>query len=184
MHGLQGYRSHLSRDFKLLSEQKAEEFLLQLDTWIGERERIDMAKCDTSKQAQGKICGFGVYYFEDDSSSKAFRGLALLFGLRPVAITVAHNTKQISPDERRFQRVVQNRCIPAGRRHEVEQQLRIRMSEFSEEIDDYFTEVESGSAPVDLMTLGIGLYYYEDADAANGKPRPKPKPDVSGSEVT
>jgi hypothetical protein len=114
------------------------------------------------------------YYVPVEAGDRLLQGL--LFGLRPVAMTVAHNTRLISPDERRFQRVVQNRCIPAGRRREVEQKLRIRMGEFSEEIDDYLTEVESGSAPAEWMTLGIGMYYYEDAAPA--------KPDVAGPEVT
>jgi hypothetical protein len=54
------------RDFRVLSEQKAEELLLQLDTWIGERERVDMAQSATSTYTPRKSCGFGVYYFEDD----------------------------------------------------------------------------------------------------------------------
>jgi hypothetical protein len=54
------------RDFRVLSEQKAEELLLQLDTWIGARERLDMVQPVTSTQSPRKSCGFGVYYFEDD----------------------------------------------------------------------------------------------------------------------
>ncbi len=53
-------------DFKRLSEQKAEELLLQLDTWIGERERLDMAQTGTLSQSPRKSCGFGVYYFDED----------------------------------------------------------------------------------------------------------------------
>lgn len=113
------------------------------------------------------------YYVPIEAADRLLQGL--LFGLRPVAMTVAHNTKLISADERRFQRVVQNRSVPTGRRYEVEQRLRMRMGEFSEEIDDYFTEIESGSASVDVMTLGIGLYYYEDTEP--------PKPDTNGTEA-
>lgn len=102
------------------------------------------------------------YYVPVEAADRLLQGL--LFGLRPVAMTVAHNTRLIPADQRRFQRVVQNRSIPASRRYEVEQQLRIRMGEFSEEIDDYFTEIESGSSPVDAIALGIGLYYYEDVE--------------------
>lgn len=126
------------------------------------------------EDADGMLVVQRRYYVPVEAGDRLLQGL--LFGLRPVAMTVAHNTRLILPDERRFQRVVQNRCIPAGRRHEVEQQLRIRMGEFSEEIDDYFTEIESGSVPVDLMTLGIGLYYYEDAAPL--------KPDIAGPEAS
>lgn len=54
------------REFKLLSEKRAEEMLLELDTWIGERERLDIAQCDRLPQSPRKSCGFGVYFFEED----------------------------------------------------------------------------------------------------------------------
>lgn len=55
------------RDFKALSEQKAEELLHQLDEWIGEREQEDLAQGLISAQEQHKICGLGVYHFEGDA---------------------------------------------------------------------------------------------------------------------
>jgi len=55
-----------ARDFRLLSEQKAEELLLELDTWIGERERLDMVESGALPKSPRKGCGFGVYYFEED----------------------------------------------------------------------------------------------------------------------
>lgn len=54
------------RDFKLMSEKKAEDMLLGLDTWIGERERLDIAQSDRVPQSPRKSCGFGVYFFEED----------------------------------------------------------------------------------------------------------------------
>lgn len=114
------------------------------------------------------------YYVPVEAGDRLLQGL--LFGLRPVAMTVAHNTRLISADERRFQRVVQNRSIPVVRRYEVEQRLRERMGEFSEEIDDYFSEIGSESGSVDMVTLGVGLYYYEDAEP--------PKPDDGRDEVS
>ena len=53
-------------DFKLLSECKAEEMLLELDTWIGERELLDISQRDTLPQSPRKSCGVGVYIFEED----------------------------------------------------------------------------------------------------------------------
>lgn len=54
------------RDFKRLSEQKGEELLHQLDTWIGEREQADLTEGAIPPQQQRKICGLGVYHFEAD----------------------------------------------------------------------------------------------------------------------
>lgn len=54
------------RDFKRLSEQKGEELLHQLDTWIGEREQAELADGAIPPQQQRKICGLGVYHFEAD----------------------------------------------------------------------------------------------------------------------
>jgi hypothetical protein len=100
------------------------------------------------------------YYVPAEAGERLLQGL--LFGLRPVALTVAHNTKAIALDERRFQRVVQSRLIPVGRQDEVEEYLHKCLGDFSEEIDDYFTEIESGSTSENAMTIGVGLYYYED----------------------
>lgn len=55
------------RDFKRLSEQKGEELLHQLDTWIGEREQADLAEGAVSPQQQRRICGLGVYHFEAET---------------------------------------------------------------------------------------------------------------------
>jgi hypothetical protein len=52
------------RDFKRLSEQKGEELLHQLDTWIGEREQADLVEGAIPLPQQRKICGLGVYHFE------------------------------------------------------------------------------------------------------------------------
>jgi hypothetical protein len=122
-----------------------------------ELKRVGAVKED----ADGRLVVQRRYYVPAEAGERLLQGL--LFGLRPVALTVAHNTKVISLDERRFQRVVQSRLIPVGRQREVEEYLQKCMGEFSEEVDDYFTEIESGSASADAMTIGIGLYYYEDA---------------------
>ena len=113
------------------------------------------------EDADGRLVVQRRYYVPAEAGERLLQGL--LFGLRPVALTVAHNTKVISLDERRFQRVVQSRSIPVARQREIEEYLQKCMGEFSEEIDDYITEIESGSASADAMTIGIGLYYYEDA---------------------
>lgn len=119
------------------------------------------------EDSDGRLVVQRRYYVPTDASDRLLQGL--LFGLRPVAQTVAHNTKLISAGERRFQRVVQSRLIPVGRQHEVEQRLRERMADLSEEVDDYFTEIEVASGSDAVMTLGIGLYYYEDgAPVAQG----------------
>jgi hypothetical protein len=113
------------------------------------------------EDADGRLVVQRRYYVPAEAGERLLQGL--LFGLRPVALTVAHNTKVISLEERRFQRVVQSRLIPVARQREIEEYLQKCMGEFSEEIDDYFTEIESASASADAMTIGIGLYYYEDA---------------------
>ncbi len=126
------------------------------------------------EDAEGLLVVQRRYYVPVEAGDRLLQGL--LFGLRPVAMTVAHNTRLIPAGERRFQRVVQNRSIPASRRYEVEQRLRTRMGEFSEELDDYFSEIVSETASVDVVTLGVGLYYYEDAEPL--------KPDVGETEVS
>ena len=53
------------REFRILAERKAEELLLYLDSWIGEREQLELGQVATSDREQKKTCGFGVYHFED-----------------------------------------------------------------------------------------------------------------------
>jgi hypothetical protein len=53
------------RDFRVLAERKAEELLLYLDAWIGEREQRDLGLVATPDPGQKTTCGFGVYHFED-----------------------------------------------------------------------------------------------------------------------
>jgi hypothetical protein len=53
------------RDFRSIAERKAEELLLYLDAWIGEREQLDRGQGAASGQERKKICGLGVYHFED-----------------------------------------------------------------------------------------------------------------------
>jgi hypothetical protein len=59
------------RDFRILAERKAEELLLHLDAWIGEREQQDLGLGVTPDQGQKKTCGFGVYHFEDAGDGEA-----------------------------------------------------------------------------------------------------------------
>jgi Family of unknown function (DUF6502) len=53
------------REFRILAERKAEELLLYLDAWIGEREQLELGQATTSDPEQKKTCGLGVYHFED-----------------------------------------------------------------------------------------------------------------------
>jgi hypothetical protein len=53
------------REFRLLAERKAEELLAHLDSWIGEREQLELGQAATSDLEQTKTFGLGVYHFED-----------------------------------------------------------------------------------------------------------------------
>lgn len=96
------------------------------------------------------------------------------FGLRTIAATVAHNASLRPGLPGRFQRLVHNRFIPRSRSAEVEEAVRQRLTEFSEELDDYFAEVGSPNPAPDSSVVGVGLYYYEDLAATGSRPRPGP----------
>jgi hypothetical protein len=94
------------------------------------------------------------------------------FGLRTIAATVAYNASLKTGLSGRFQRLVHNRFIPRSRSAEVEEAVRHRLTEFSEELDDYFAEVSSPNPAPDTSIVGVGLYYYEDPAATGSRPRP------------
>jgi hypothetical protein len=106
----------------------------------------------------------------------------LTTGLRTVALTVGWNATVDQGGLRRFQRTASNRAVPASRRAEAEAVLRARLTEWTEQIDDYLAGLEAegfavagdpGQGPdggLDQVPpragLGIGMYYYEERPPA------------------
>lgn len=91
-------------------------------------------------------------------------------GLRPVTLTVAWNTAVAGVGgRRRFQRSVTSRHVPVARVAEAEALLRVRLTTWTEEVDDYLAGIERSPGGDDVavptVTLGIGMYYYEEPRA-------------------
>lgn len=90
----------------------------------------------------------------------------LHYGLRPLAMTVAHNASTEESGNLRFQRLVWNYCLPKSQRGAVDELVAQRLKEFSQEIDDLLSEADRSSSPADGVVFGVGLYQFED-DSAN-----------------
>jgi len=88
------------------------------------------------------------------------------YGLRPLAMTVAHNASSEESGNLRFQRLVWNYCLPKSRRGVLDALVAQRLKEFSQEIDDLLSEVDRSSNPAEEVVFGVGLYQFED-DPAN-----------------
>lgn len=86
----------------------------------------------------------------------------LQYGLRPLAMTVAHNTTTGEPRNLRFQRIVWNYCLPKGKRVAVDELVTQRLEEFSQEIDDLLSEADKSGNPAEQSVFGVGLYHFED----------------------
>lgn len=86
----------------------------------------------------------------------------LQYGLRPLAMTVAHNAKAEESGNLRFQRLVWNYCLPESQRGAVDALVVQRLKEFSQEIDDLLSEAERSSNPAEGVVFGVGLYQFED----------------------
>lgn len=88
----------------------------------------------------------------------------LTTGLRTIAMTVGWNATVDVADLRRFQRTASNRYVPAGRRAEVEAELRARLTGWTEEVDDFLASIEASdpASGIPVTRLGVGMYYYED----------------------
>jgi hypothetical protein len=86
---------------------------------------------------------------------------SIVFSLRAMASTVAFNCGDPPRDLGRIERFVQSNPLRASHIAEVRRQLRKQITEFTENIDDYFSEVEE-SPDRAAKRVGVGVYYYED----------------------
>lgn len=86
----------------------------------------------------------------------------LQYGLRPLAMTVAHNAGAGGKSELRFQRLIWNYCRPRSERHDLNELISQRLKEFSQEIDDLLSEANGVVAGEDRSVVGVGIYVVED----------------------
>lgn len=88
--------------------------------------------------------------------------LGLQYGLRPLAMTVAHNAATADTSKLRFQRLVWNYCLPASQRADVDALVTQRLKEFSQEIDDLLSEADKPMGEEERSVVGVGVYVVED----------------------
>lgn len=95
----------------------------------------------------------------------------LQYGIRPLAMTVAHNSGTTDAHNLRFQRIVWNYCLPKGQRGDIDRLVTQRLEEISQEIDDLLHEANSAASPEKPSVFGVGLYHFEDdpTDMSNGR---------------
>lgn len=94
------------------------------------------------------------------SAERLIQGLQ--YGLRPLAMTVAHNVVAEEPKSLRFQRIVWNYCLPKALRGEMDHLITKRLEEISQEIDDLLSEADPSASPDKPSVFGVGLYHFED----------------------
>ncbi len=90
----------------------------------------------------------------------------LQYGLRPLAMTVAHNARTEDSAKLRFQRLVWNYCQPQSRRSDVDALIAQRLRDFSQEMDDLLSEAGGAGSDEERSVVGVGIYLVED-DPAN-----------------
>jgi hypothetical protein len=94
------------------------------------------------------------------SEERLIQGLQ--YGLRPLAMTVAHNAATTDPKSLRFQRIVWNYCLPKSQRGAMDQLVSRMLEQLSQEIDDLLSEADRSALPEDRSVFGVGLYHFED----------------------
>jgi len=85
----------------------------------------------------------------------------LVRSLRALASTIAFNC---GPNQNagRIERFVQSDLpLGEGELHEIRNELRKRITEFTEDVDDLFANLEQ-SSDQSSKRIGVGVYYYED----------------------
>lgn len=100
------------------------------------------------------------YFIPATAEERLIQGFQ--YGLRTLALTVAHNAAAEESAGLQFQRIVWNRSLHSSRRSEFKEVINQRLEEFSEEIDDLLSESEGPMNGPGESVYGIGLYYFED----------------------
>lgn len=112
------------------------------------------------ESADGLLIATRRSYVPSTTEERLIQGLQ--YGLRPLAMTVAHNATSSEPSSFRFQRIVWNYCLPKAQRHAMDQLISRRLEEFSQEMDDLLSEGDDLEKPDELSVFGVGLYHFED----------------------
>jgi hypothetical protein len=87
----------------------------------------------------------------------------LQYGLRPLAMTVAHNAATRQLGDLRFQRLVWNYCLPRSMRGAVHEMINQRLKDFSQEMDDLLSEADRSDDQTERSVVGVGLYEFEES---------------------
>ncbi len=86
---------------------------------------------------------------------------SIVFGLRSLASTVAFNCGDPPKELGRIERFVESNPLKENDVDEIRGRLRKRITEFTEDIDDFFSEVDQSTDRA-AKRVGVGVYYYED----------------------
>ena len=87
---------------------------------------------------------------------------ALIYSLRGLAETVAHNNDPRVPEaDRRFERFVESRPLSEDEIVEVRGEIRKRLKAVSEELDALLSESKTNEDSRPMRRVGIGLFYSE-----------------------
>jgi len=119
--------------------------------------RVGAVKADN----HGNLVALRRYFIADSARDRLAEGL--LFGIRPMALTVARNVDPRHSSQFRFQRVVDSYSISPEKRGAVEKEVTARLKQYSEELDDLFAEAGDQTASGRGSALGVGLFYFEDS---------------------
>jgi hypothetical protein len=85
----------------------------------------------------------------------------IVFGLRALASTIAFNSSGPTKELGRIERFVESNPLADGSLDNIRRQLRKRITDFTENIDDFFANIEQ-SPDRSSKRVGVGVYYYED----------------------
>lgn len=88
---------------------------------------------------------------------------SLAFSLKALATTIAHNTDPNLTAPPRIERFVQSGFLTSASRERLQRIIRIRIANFTEEIDDALSSGELTDEKHGRR-IGVGVYFHEDSD--------------------
>jgi hypothetical protein len=121
--------------------------------------KVELLRCGAvSESFTGKLTPKRRYVVREGLAERLVA--SMVFGLRALASTIAHNCAH-AEEFGRIERFIESNPLSDAEIAKLKSQVRQRISVFADDMDDFLSE-SPRSAVTSNRRIGVGVYYYED----------------------